>query len=156
MTLIQTARARVLVGLAFAAAGDILESTPELIAAHVKAGDVDPDADAVEFALSENARIVRHGLPEEQATADLPSEGTGEPAPAQQQIDLVEQATVKPAKRSRAAAPAATAEAEAPAAGDAQAAAEPAAEPAAESAASTEPAAAEAPAAADAQPAASA
>ena len=152
MTLIQTARARVLVGLAFAAAGDVLESTPELIAAHVKAGDVDPDADAVEFALSENARIVRHGLPEEPATGDLPSEGTGEPAPAQQQIDLVEQATVKPAKRSRAAAPAATTEAEAPAAGDAQAAAE----PAAESAASTEPAAAEAPAAADAQPAASA
>lgn len=147
MTLIQTARARVLFGRAFAAAGDILESTPELIAAHVKAGDVDPDPAAVEFALSENARIVRHGLPEEPATGNLPSEGTGEPAPAQQQIDLVEQATAKPVKRSRATAPAA---------GDAQAAAEPAAEPAAESAASTEPAAAEAPAAADAQPAASA
>jgi len=152
MTLIQTARARVLVGLAFAAAGDILESDAELIAAHAKAGDVDPDPAAVEFALSENARIVRHGLPEEPATGDLPSEGTGEPAPAQQQIDLVEQATAKPAKRSRAAATATTAEADAPAAVDAQAAAEPAAE---QAAASAEPAAAEAPAAADAQPAAS-
>lgn len=114
MTRVQTARARVLVSLAAAAAlaGDILESTPDIIAAHAKAGDVDPEPAAVEFALSENARIVRHGLPDEQPTAEQPAEDTVKPA--------------KPAKAARSAAAAEadatdtastdTAEAEAPAA----------------------------------------
>lgn len=101
----QTARARVLVALSMAAVGTVLESTPKIIKAYAKTGEVDPDPSAVEFALSENAPIVRHGLPEPdkvdqvdqtttQATDPPPADqaSVDQAADGQAQIDLTAQA----------------------------------------------------------------
>lgn len=72
-------------------AGQLLEASPELIAALAKVSEVDPHKDAVAYARGQGAAVVRSGV--EQAAAELAAQADALRVRIAELDDLVAKAT---------------------------------------------------------------